>query len=158
MSEVQTAPPAPPAPEPAAFPANHRLYRCYNPACAAGSVPGFDFTAPTAGTACPKCKLPKADARHGHRIVERVVIHYEMPHPVQKNAGCGAIACRPDALDRGVQRVTGDPAAVTCPDCLASNVLGNYAFLAGLHPDYDSPVTIDMAKQTVKPCGCAGGN
>jgi len=92
-------------------------FRCYNCVNAKG-LPGKDFEAEATKPTCPACGLNGLDARFKHYIVLLETIHFDPPHPVVKNMGCGVMAC--GIPERG--RFTGEPLVVNCPACRATEV------------------------------------
>lgn len=88
-----------------------RLWHCFN--CAT------DFEGPTA-----KCTGCGAENEGGRDIIaQRLVIHFDPPHPIIKGRGLGHHACNPEqkVASQGM-RSTGYPGSVTCPMCKASEV------------------------------------
>lgn len=93
-----------------------KLWTCYNCADDKGT-PGKHFTAEQ--PVCPSCGLSGGDPQYGGYIVGRRVIHFEMPHHVVKDRGCGTTAC---GKKRGPDvRASGEFTAANCPMCIASN-------------------------------------
>lgn len=92
-----------------------KLWKCYNCPSSSG-VPGRDFTAAT--PVCPACGLDGTDKRLNHLIVPCKIIHFDAPHPIAKDRGVGVLAC--GTPWKGGLRVSGDPVAVNCPACVAS--------------------------------------
>lgn len=85
-------------------------YRCLN--CKA------EFDAPR--PACAPCGLDAtANPRDAQLLAELAVVHFDPPSKVE-GRGLGRAACDPAVKYGGDRRFTGEPAAVTCPACKAS--------------------------------------
>ena len=104
--------------------AKQRLYRCLNPRCPAKlqkpPVRNFESETPV----CPHCGTGKDDPRG---VVAIETIHYlvNVPltgAPIKTGLGGRMVACLPQSRKRP-KFVTGEPKAVNCPRCLASEVL-----------------------------------
>ncbi len=99
------------------------LYRCVNTNCP-DAVPHYDFEAPL--PVCPKCG---ADARKNSQlIVPRAEIHYlvnDPAGPIVTPHGNRRIACDPKAK-RLPKHATGESICVTCPKCVASQVVAKH--------------------------------
>jgi len=101
-----------------------KLLRCLNPLCAdeRGQPHGFVSPEPK----CPKCGIEAKHPRFGGMIQRLAKIHFDPPAGVP-GFGCGHRACEttrtiaaqadaagnPEPFHGG----TGDPDAVTCPEC-----------------------------------------
>jgi hypothetical protein len=155
-----------PAPEvrPAVEPQQQRRYRCYNCQVKGSPKLGYDFlgAADPKQVACPSCGVELATAR-GEQLIQLVaVIHYEPPAAsnraatfegankvrVRGTVGSDRVACDREPVDgnslsaqyRQLRR-TGEPAAVTCPACLGSEVFKAAAGQTALDPRFDLPTT-----------------
>jgi len=104
----------------------NKLWRCLNEECVEdGGKPGYDFEA--AAPVCPKCG---ADGRKNTQAVsERARLHYLVSSPdgaIVTPNGNRYVACDP-AAKRLPKYATGYHGAVTCPECLASEVVKAHA-------------------------------
>lgn len=94
-----------------------KLYRCY--ACANDrGIPGLDFDGDK--PVCPKCGIDGSNKRFEQFIVTREVIHFDAPidHPTLKfEMGVGYAACDQKITVASNWKASGDPRAVTCPNC-----------------------------------------
>lgn len=99
-----------------------RIFRCLNQECSEHphGRPGFDFQAATdkmpdgSPLECPKCG--------SEALVPVLPVHLlvkDKAGPIKTGLGRRTIACRPD-IKTISGRLTGEPAAVTCPSCQAS--------------------------------------
>lgn len=96
-----------------------KIWKCYRCRTDRGQ-PGRDFIAEA--PKCPACGLDAADPKLGRLIVQCRVVHFEAQHPTLAGEGfgigCGELAC---GVPRKGLMVTGDPAAVNCPNCLRTD-------------------------------------
>lgn len=105
--------------------ATYRCYSCDNDK----GLPGCDFDVQF-GTpvVCPHCGEKFISDTAGQ--VSRVeVIHYDPPVTARK--GKGFAACNP-ALKMGTGKFSGEPAAVTCPNCRKTPIWREQAELRGV--------------------------
>lgn len=125
-----------------------RAFRCYNPKCMeeGASKPGWDFIANEAK--CPKCGIDSANAVLGKFVVPLVWIHFEPPSGVVEGVGSRILACT-GKPSTGF-RVSGEPSAVNCPECIATAVYHASQVAGEVHPDYALPLEIDLAKGSLK--------
>lgn len=144
MSEPTGPQTAAQAARPAAT-AKPRFWRCYNTPCAdKPGTPGHDFMA--VDPVCDKCGIDRRDPRFTQIITPVVVVHYDPPSPVD-GVGQRTLACTGKPI--AGFRATGDPEAVNCPACQASEAWqANYA-KRQVDPAHDFPVDIDLAKQVL---------
>lgn len=98
-----------------------KLWRCYN--CPDES--GVNWHEWQGVPKCSKCGLSQKDKVGGERIVERVAIHFDPPHPVVKGRGSGLRSC--DSKPANTGQVTGSAVAVTCPECLKTKAFASAA-------------------------------
>ncbi len=92
-----------------------RPYVCYNCLNAKGT-PGRQFIA--AQPICPTCGADRVnDPKAKHVILDGKLIHFEGPHAIIREKGCGKLAC---GLQMANRQFSGDPDAVNCPKCKAS--------------------------------------
>jgi hypothetical protein len=101
-----------------------KLYRCLNPKCPGKSrkprVRDFEAETPV----CPICTAGKDDPRGVKQIVP---VHYlaNTPlsvGPIKTSAGGRMVGCLPNS-NKIPKHATGLAKAVTCPRCLASDIL-----------------------------------
>lgn len=105
------------------------LFRCMNADCADDSFeahPSHDFENKTG--ICPKCGESNKNAPD--LVLVRVAVHYlvnDPAGPIKTRNGGRRVACAPE-LRRliGSHQCTSVRAAVTCPDCLASEVFAQH--------------------------------
>lgn len=133
-------------------PTHARLYRCY--LCG-----GHEFMAATgADPVCPSCGTSQRDPRAGGMIATLEVIHFDPPATVKGGAralapntrgarllagfGLGHAACNPAEKVSGGGRFTGEPLAVTCPACKASDAFKAHG-LGAINPRFDLPAEVD---------------
>lgn len=103
----------------------------------------FEAAAP----ACTDCEIdPKKDPRDKDLIVEMRLIHFDPPSK-REGRGLGYAACNPGLkVGRGNHGFTGEPDAVTCAKCKATEV---YATAEG------SNGAVELKVAELKPCtGC----
>lgn len=92
-----------------------RPYVCYNCLNSKG-VPGRQFMA--ASPVCPTCGADRVnDPKAATIILDAKLIHFEAPHAILSERGCGRLAC---GLQMTNRMFSGDPDAVNCPKCKAS--------------------------------------
>lgn len=96
-----------------------KLYRCMNDECKPDDAhsAGFDYSGERA---CPKCGLDSGN------VVERARVHLlirDPAGPVKGHMGkTFKVACDPTRkkiTEKPNEFASGEPAAVTCPECLA---------------------------------------
>ena len=94
------------------------MYRCHVCEPEANQL-GTDFEANK--PICPRCGTDGTNARFQKYITERVVLHFDAPTHIP-DLGVGYIACNPSQrVPAGAHlRFTGDPGAVSCPACRAT--------------------------------------
>lgn len=96
-----------------------KLWRCVNPDCSSDpDVPGRDADFEAAEGECPKCR------RSGPAAVVEVarvcLLVFAGDGPIRTPHGGRRVACKPDAR-RHPRYATGEPAAVSCPACKATD-------------------------------------
>jgi len=106
------------------MPPTKALFRCLNKKCAAKAQkpPQRNFESTTA--VCPHCTAGKDDPR---AVREIVYVHYLVNTPmsvgpIKTASGGRMVACMPKAT-KIPKFAASHPVAVTCPACLASDVL-----------------------------------
>lgn len=93
-----------------------KLWKCYNCETPIGVI-GYDFESDV--PVCPKCGLDGRDPVMASRMTERVVIHFDPPHPIMRGRGINKRACDGKPIHGGY--AVGEPANVTCPECKTSD-------------------------------------
>jgi hypothetical protein len=97
-----------------------KFFRCYNCNDPKG-VPGRDFVADAAKPTCPKCTLDGTPGSlHANLIVPLRTLHYDPRHGVVKSRGRNTPVCGAPRLP--TTAMTGDPNAVNCLACQATEV------------------------------------
>lgn len=140
---------------------NDKLYRCSNANCCDRVGNPHEFLADEG--ICPKCGISQGDQRFGSLIIRCVMIHFDPPSPVP-GYGLGVRACAPETAIHapvdafGRPRIghggTGDPVAVSCPACKATEAYQAAIALAAKNDDDDT--TSRAALDRIKAVGVTG--
>jgi len=125
-----------------------KFFRCYNCNDPKG-VPGRDFVADAAKPVCPNCTLDGTrGSQHANMIVALRTMHYDAKHGIVKCRGKNVPACGAKRLE--TTAMTGDPNAVNCLACQATEVFKaeKAEFNAGadeFEQPADFPIAVDPA-------------
>lgn len=131
------------------------LYRCQNSKCAEDADGRLIFDFALSADQLPVCPKCGCDIRkYPNLVIERKLIHYDPPHPVIGERGQRCAACDPALKWEGSDHVgfTGAPGAVTCPNCMATDVWKQHAIEQRVRKEYDFTVEVDPKTKTVKHC------